>query len=107
MAGMLMLSLLSCCTSGFDQKKADEILAKDNISQEEYSILLQIYEEGMDDAIQFSQKKPEELSPDEQKEVMTVFAIGMRLSRDEDRLDESETKLFEEINRKGTEELKK
>lgn len=106
-AGICMLALLTCCASGFDQKKADEILGKDNLSSEDYTELIDIYETGMDDAIGFSKKKPEELTADEQKEVLTVFAIGMRLSKEESNLDEQQTKQFERINKIGTEELKK
>lgn len=106
-ATMWLSCLLTGCSSGFNQDKADEMLGKSVLTSEEYSELIDIYEKGMDDAIEFSKKKAEDLSKQEQKEVLTVFAIGMRLSKDESHLNATQVKEFERINKKGTEELKK
>lgn len=98
---------MMACTSGFDQSKADEILGKESLTPKEYSELIKLYETGMDDAIEFSQKEAQELSEENRKEVMTIFAIGMRLSKDEENLSESQKADFERINQKGTDNLTK
>lgn len=100
----LSLFLLAACSSGFDSKKAHALLEKENLSTEDYSQLLDIYENGFDDAIRFSQDTSKELSSEQKEEMMLIFAIGMRLSKEDKNLTEEQRKEFERINLKGTEE---
>ncbi|MDE6143029.1 MAG: hypothetical protein K2F94_03010 [Muribaculaceae bacterium] len=61
----------------------------------------------MDDAISFSKKDEKSLSEKDRKEVLTVFAIGMRLNKDKDKLNEQQMSEFNRINQKGNDEFKK
>ncbi len=98
---------LSCCSQGFNRSKAEDILQKQQISEEEYDVLIQQYEYGMDDAIRFSQKDQSRLSENEREEIITMFAIGKRLALDEDKLTKSQLDEFTRITHKGTEQLDK
>ena len=98
---------LACCTQGFDRDKVETILQKQEITAEEYDVLLQQYEFGIDDAIKFSKIDRSKLSEDDREEIITMFAIGKRLSIDEDKLSDSRSKEFNRINNKGTQELQK
>lgn len=100
----LSIFLLAACSSGFDSKKAHELLEKEKLTTENYSELLEIYENGFDDAIKFSKDTSKELNADQKEEMMLIFAIGMRLSKDDPNLTEQQRKDFERINLKGTEE---
>ncbi|MEZ3551489.1 hypothetical protein [Cupriavidus metallidurans] len=102
-----VIVFLAACASGFNQNKAEELLEKNSLDSDDYNELIQLYDDGMADAIEFSKKEAKDLSESERNEVLTVFAIGMRLSKDEDKLSESQKKEFERINQKGTDELKK
>lgn len=102
-----MMFSLACCTRGFNREKAEDILQNQEITEEQYDILLQLYEYGIDDAIKFSQGDQENLTEDDREEIITVFAIGKRLAIDEDKLTPSQLQKFTEINHKGTEELSK
>ncbi|MBD5357068.1 MAG: hypothetical protein HDR88_08715 [Bacteroides sp.] len=104
---LLIAFSLCCCSNGFNRSKAEDILQKQEITEEEYDILLQQYEFGIDDAIKFSQKDQSELSEDNREEIITMFAIGKRLALDEDKLTPTQVNKFTEINHKGTEELSK
>lgn len=106
-ATLALALLLAACSSGFNQEKANELLQKETVTAEEYDELLQLYETGMDDAIEFSKKEDKSLSEQQRNEVLTVFAIGMRLSKDEANLSEKQKGEFELINKKGTDAIKK
>lgn len=101
----ISLLILISCTSGFNSKKATSLLEKDNLTTEDYSELLKIYENGFDDAIRFSQDNSKELTTEQKEEMKLIFAIGMRLSKDDVKLTEEQRKEFERINLKGTEEV--
>lgn len=100
----LSLLIFAACSSGFNSKKAHTLLEKENLTTEDYSDLLEIYENGVDDAIKFSQDNSKELTSDQKEEMVLIFAIGMRLSKDDIKLTEEQRKEFERINLKGTEE---
>ena len=104
---MAISFVLAACSAGFDISKAENIINKTEISEEEYSELISLYEIGMDDAISFSKKDEKSLSEKDRKEVLTVFAIGMRLNKDKDKLNEQQMSEFNRINQKGNDELKK
>lgn len=104
---LTFLLLMTTCGSGFDQAKASELLQKTSISSEEYDELLLLYETGMDDAIVFSKKEDKSLSEKDREEVLTVFAIGMRLSKDESNLTDAQKREFERINKIGTDAITK
>lgn len=106
-ASVAFLVMMAACGSGFNQNKATELLHKQTITPEEYDELLQLYETGMNDAIEFSKKEDKSMSEKDRNEVLTVFAIGMRLSKDESNLSVKQKKEFELINKKGTEAIKK
>lgn len=106
-AGVAFLFSLMACSSGFNQKQADELMEKENLTAEDYSALLDLYNEGMDDAIEFSKKEPDKLSEADRQEVLTVFAIGMRLNREQSNLSPSQQEELESLNQKGTNELGK
>lgn len=106
MASVMLLSL-TCCAQGFNRTKAEDILQKQAISEEEYDVLLEQYEFGIDDAIRFARQEQHQLSEDEREEIITMFAIGKRLSIDEDKLTPSQLDKFNDINHKGTEGLSK
>ncbi len=97
------LLLICSCSSGFDSKKANQLLEKENLTTEDYTEMIQIYENGLDDAIRFSQENPGQLSTKQKEEFMLVFAIGMRLSKDDAKLTEEQRKELERINLKGKE----
>lgn len=100
----ISLFIFAACSSGFDSKKAQALLEKQELTTEDYSELLKIYDYGFDDAIKFSQDNSKELSAEQKEEMMLIFAIGMRLSKDDKNLTEKQRKEFERINLKGTEE---
>lgn len=103
----MLLVAFTACSSGFSQKEADGLLQKDKLTSDEYDRLLELYETAIDDAIEFSKKEPGEMSEKEREEVKSMFMIGIRLNKDEGRLSEDQKGTLDEINRKGTEELKK
>lgn len=90
------------CSSGFNQQKASQLLQQENLSEEDYSTLLKLYDAGMDDAIDAAGKKDDEISPALRNEMLTIFEIGMRLSKDEDKLSDAQKNEFDRINKKGT-----
>ena len=92
------------CTSSFDAEKAQSLLEKEQLSSDEYSELLEIYENGFDDAIKFSKDTDSPLSEKQKEEMLLIYAIGMRLSKDDASLSDKQRKEFERINLKGTEE---
>ena len=102
----MMLSL-ACCSDGFNREKAEDILQNQEISEEQYDLLLQQYEYGINDAIKFSKEKQDNLSEDQREEIMTVFAIGQRLAVDEDKLTPAQLQKFTDINHMGTDQLSK
>lgn len=97
--------VFAACISGFDQKEANELLRTENLTTEQYDRLLDLYDEGMDDAIEAAGKKDDEISQQLRDEMLTIFAIGMRLSKDETKLPEYQKSEFERINKKGTDNL--
>lgn len=103
----LMAVSLWSCSNGFNRDKAEDILQKKEITEEEYDILLEQYEFGINDAISLSQKDQSDLSENDREEIITVFAIGKRLAIDEENLTKKQLERFTEINHKGTEELSK
>lgn len=106
-AALVIMISLAGCSRGFSRDKAEDILQNKEITEEEYDVLLEQYEYGINDAIKFSQGDQENLSEDNREEIITVFAIGKRLAIDEDKLTPTQLKKFTEINHKGTEELSK
>lgn len=92
------------CSSGFNNKKAQSLIEKQNLTTEEYSEMIEIYESGIDDAIRFSKESSSGLNANQKEEMMLVFAIGMRLSKEEDNLTDQQRKEFERITLKGSEE---
>ncbi len=101
------LLIVCSCSSNFDAKKANKLLEKQELTTEDYSEMLSIYESGIEDAIKFSQENPQDLSAKQKEEIMLVFAIGTRLSKDDINLTEEQRKEFERINLKGLEEAPK
>lgn len=101
---ILFFSLSVACSSGFNSKKAGELLEKETLTTEDYTEMLRLYENGIDDAIKFSKESPTKLDATQKEEMMLIFAIGMRLSKDDVNLTEQQRKDFERINLKGTEE---
>lgn len=99
----LVILFVTSCSSGFDNKKAQSLIEKQSLSSEEYSEMLEIYESGIDDALKFSKETPTKLNASQKEEMMLIFAIGMRLSKDEDKLSEVQRKEFERITLKGSE----
>lgn len=95
------LLLLCSCASGFDSKKANQLLEKQKLTAEDYTEMIEIYENGIDDAIRFSQESSQQLNANQKEEMMLVFAIGMRLSKDDVNLTEEQRQEFERINLKG------
>lgn len=83
------------------------LLNKSEITEEEYSDLIKIYEIGMDDTLEFASEGNDKLSEKQREEIITMFAIGKRLIMDEDKLTENQVKEFERITKKGTEGLQK
>ncbi len=105
-ASVAFCVMMAACGSGFNQNKATELLHKQTFTHEEYDELLHLYETGMNDAIEFSKKDDKSLSEKDRNEVLTVFAIGMRLSKDESNLSAKQKEEFELINKKGTDAIK-
>lgn len=101
----VLLFIAVACNNGFDQKKAEELLDKENLTEEEFSELLDIYEIGLNDVIGFSKMDHDQISQKDQEEVRTVFAIGMRLNKDMDKLTPQLRSELENINNKGKENL--
>ena len=95
------------CNSGFNQKEAEEILQKSELSATDYDNLLHMYESALDDAIRFSKMEAEEMSEKDREEVLLMFAMGKRLVMDEDNLSDSQKEELTRINTKGKEELTK
>lgn len=106
-AALVMMFSFSCCTRGFNRNKAEDILQSQEITEEQYDILLEQYEYGINDAIKFSQEKQDNLSENDREEIIAVFAIGKRLSIDEDKLTPAQLQKFTDINHLGTEQLSK
>ena len=107
MAALVMMFSLACCSNGFSREKAEDILQNQEITKEQYDVLLQQYEYGINDAIKFSKERQDNLSEDDREEIMTVFAIGKRLAVDEDKLTPEQLQKFTDINHMGTEQLSK
>lgn len=103
----ILVMALCACGSGFSQDRADSILQKQELTEEDYDNLLLLYESAIDDAIRFSTMKPEDMSEKNRKEVITMFAIGKRLTIEEEQLTESQRNELARINQKGKDELKK
>lgn len=106
-AAILMMLSLACCTKGFNRSKVEDILQNQEITEEQYDILLEQYEYGINDAIKMAQGNQDNLSEDDREEIITMFAIGRRLAIDEEKLTPAQVDKFTEITHKGTEELKK
>lgn len=102
-AAFLLIAV--ACEKGFDQDKAEDLLRKENLSEEEFSELLDIYETGLNDVIGFSKMNHDQISQKDQEEVRVVFAIGMRLNRDMEKLTPEQCVELENINNKGKENL--
>lgn len=103
--GIIVSIVVMACSGGFNQNNANELLQKENLTAEDYSKLIELYDVGMDDAIKASSLNPEEITPAIHEEMLTIYAIGMRLSKDESNLDEFQKQEFERINKKGTEKF--
>lgn len=101
----LILAATVSCSSGFDQKKAEALLEKTTLTTEDYDEMIKLYSKAIDDAKRFSEKDKDELTDKEREEVMTLFALGIKLSQDEAKLSEAQIKRLEEINKKGQEEF--
>lgn len=103
-----ILSLLFvACSQSFDNKRADEILLKSEISEAEYSELLKLYEIGMDDSLEIAKKGNPSISKSQREEMLTMFAIAKRLVVDRDKLTDSQVIEFDRITNKGKEGLEK
>ena len=100
----IILVFLASCASGFDVKRATTLLEKRPLTEKDITEMLEIYENGIDDAISYSQKNPNELSKNQREEIKLIFAIGMRLSKEESNMTSSQRSEFQRINLKGTEE---
>ncbi len=107
LAAIVMVFAFACCSHGFNRDKVEDILQNQEISQEDYDILLEQYEYCVDDAIKLANDNRKDVSADEQEEFITMFAIGKRLAIDEDKLTETQRNEFYRITHKGTEELSK
>lgn len=101
------LILLSGCGTGFNTDETKSMLEKKSLTTEEISRLLEIYEDGIDDAIKFSKMDNDKLSAKQREEVMLIFGVGMRLSKEEVNMTSSQRSEFDRINQKGTEEIDK
>ena len=83
------------------------LLNKSEMTEEEYSELIKIYEIGIDDTLKFASEGNDNLSEKQREEIITMFAIGKRLIMDEDKLTDKQVKEFERITKKGTDGLQK
>lgn len=99
-----ILFLVCSCSSGFDCEKANQLLKKQQLSEEDYTEMIEIYEKGREDAIRFAQESSRQLSKKQKEEMMLIYAIGMRLSKDDVNLSEKQRLEFERINLKGMEQ---
>ena len=97
----------AACSSKFDCDKANMLLNKSEMTEEEYSELIKIYEIGIDDTLKFASEGNDNLSEKQREEIITKFAIGKRLIMDEDKLTDKQVKEFERITKKGTDGLQK
>lgn len=104
----LAISFAACSqSSSFNQEKALELMEKPTLTSEEYNQLIDLYETGMKDALEFAKKDKDKLTEQEQEEVMTFFAIGVRLTKEESNLSEEQRKKFDKINSEGDKEISK
>lgn len=105
MATWLLAAILSfSCSHGFETEKVEALLEKTQLTSDDYNVLLEYYDEGMDDVIGFSAKDPGKMTEKERQEVLTLYEIGKRLAMDEQHLDASQLAEFERITQKGKEE---
>ncbi len=102
-----LLIFLSACGSGFNTDETKSLLEKKSLTTEDISRLLEIYEDGIDDAIEFSKMDNDKLSANQREEVMLIFGVGMRLSKEEGNMTPAQRSEFDRINLKGTEEIEK
>lgn len=103
---VVISSGLFACSSGFNADEVSDILHKSEISEKEYSRLLEYYEICMDDAIKLAENDKDSLSKKEQEKLFMLFSIGKRLALDEERLTSEQNKEYDRITKKGTEGLK-
>lgn len=101
----ILSMLFVACSSNFDNKRADEILIKSEISEAEYFELLKLYEIGMDDSIKIAKEENQSISKSQREEMITMFAIAKRLMMDRDKLTESQVHDFDRITNKGKDGL--
>ena len=101
------LLFLSACGNGFNTEETKTLLEKKTLTTDDISRLLDIYEDGISDAIEFSKMDNDKLSAKQREEVMLIFGVGMRLSKEEGNMTSAQKTEFERINRKGTEEIDK
>ncbi len=99
--------LIASCSPGFDHASAESLLQKETLSEEDYSEMLRLYDKSVDDAIEYSKEDQDRLSRDQIKEVMLMFELGSRMSKDYERLTDTQREQFEEINNKGINSIRK
>lgn len=102
-----VLIFLSACGTGFNTDETKSLLEKKSLTTEDISRLLEIYEDGISDAIEFSKMDNDKLSAKQREEVMLIFGVGMRLSKEEGNMTPVQKTEFDRITRKGTEEIDK
>lgn len=104
---LVLATIFLSCSPKFDNERAEELLLKSQISENEYDELLKLYETGMDDSLEIAMNGNSDISKKEREEIITMFAIAKRLMADQDKLTPEQAREFERITNKGTEGLEK
>lgn len=104
---LLTAVLFSACSSGFDAEKAEQLLQKQSLSEEEYTELIKLYEKGIDKTLDIAGKEDNNISEKDRNDIIVMFAVARRLTIDADKLSEAQQQEFDRITKKGTEELTK
>lgn len=102
----LVLLVAGSC-SGFNCEVAESLLKSEQLSEDEYDTMLDLYEISLKDAVAISKKSSDDFSHDDKREMVLMFELGSRLSKDLRELSSSQKERYENIIRIGANEFRK
>lgn len=104
---LVMVCSLAACHKSFDKDDARTLLQKETLTGEEYDRLIELYGEGMDNMLEIAQQDSKDITPDKQDDIVVIFKIGTRLSKDEANLTDEQRRQVAGINGRGINKLEK
>lgn len=104
---LVVACCVTACHKSFDKDDARTLLQKETLTGEEYDRLIELYSEGMDKMLEAAEQDPKDISPEKQDDIVVIFKIGTRLSKDEPNLTDEQRLQVAGINGRGINKLEK